>query len=136
MSNEGLGKEEIIRKCFNEKFKLKTRKEKHVKVGTKEHEYDIYQEGKVAGGITTGKSKTSRSKGKNPNSGSRDRACREILWLNLVEDVKRRVLVVTDQGMFDYLVRQFKGANFNKKIEIMLFNYENKTFIKTDNLSS
>jgi len=134
MSSHYLKKEEKIRGIFNKVFRLKTEKKRDVPIGLQQHEFDIYQKSIVAGGITTGRWKTGKSKGKNPSSGNRDRANREILWLTLVENVKRRILIVTDKEMFRGLIGQLKGANFKKRIGIMLFDNKTKSFIRSEYL--
>lgn len=42
MKSERLIIEGKIRDCFNEKFGLQTKNEKHVTIGKKEHEFDIF----------------------------------------------------------------------------------------------
>lgn len=83
------------------------------------HEFDIYAEKVVIGGVSTGTSKTS---GANPNTGSRDRASRELLWLSLWQGPENRVHVLTNKPLAEWLVNhEFKGAVFPYSITIYHF---------------
>ena len=98
-----------------------------VRVGTTDHSYDLYEKGKVAGGVTTGTWKT--SKGRN-NTGAQDHAISELLWLELIQTVKRRVLILTDLQMVEGLLNRFQNAGFTKPIEIWHFNYRTRRICK------
>jgi len=80
------------------------------------HEFDIYAENTVIGGVSTGTLKTS---GQNRNTGSCDRACSELLWLSLWPGHESRVHVLTDKALAQWLVdRHFKGVVFPRSITV------------------
>jgi len=84
------------------------------------HEFDIYADGVVVGGVSTGTLKTS---GGNANTGSCDRACAELLWLSLWEGPESRVHVLTDKSLAEWLVRRFMGAVFARSITVYYYDY-------------
>jgi hypothetical protein len=89
------------------------------------HEFDIYAENIVIGGVSTGTLKTS---GQNRNTGSCDRACSELLWLSLWPGCESRVDVLTDRAIADWLVvRHFKGVAFPCSITIYHYNCADDT---------
>ena len=102
---------------FNRKNSLNAT-EQEVKVGSATHRFDLFQKGEVAGGVTTGTWKTSNG---NNNTGAQDHAIAELLWLDLVKTVKRKVLILTDQEMVRGLLNRFQNAGFRKPIEIWHF---------------
>lgn len=79
------------------------------------HEFDIYLENVVVGGVSTSTAKTS---GGNSNTGGIDRACSELLWLTLWPGKERRIHVLTDRDLAQKLVDRFRGANFPSTITI------------------
>jgi hypothetical protein len=82
------------------------------------HEFDIYSENIVIGGVSTSPLKTS---GQNRNTGGTDRACRELLWLSLWSGRETRIHVLTDGMLAQWLVAQFRGIAFPH--EITIFHY-------------
>lgn len=90
---------------------------KRIAVGTNgpTHEFDIYDSGKVVGGITTGTHKTSAAKA---NTGTCDRACAELLWLSIWPGEELRIHVFTDKPLAEWLVKRFSGAPFPRTIDI------------------
>lgn len=90
---------------------------KKLKVGEfgPEHEFDIYLEGKVIGGVTTGTYRTSKGR---TNTAMRDRAAAELLWLTLWPGDETRVFVVTDRRMADWLVRRFDYAPLAHSVNV------------------
>jgi hypothetical protein len=83
------------------------------------HEFDIYADGVVIGGVTTGTHKTSDGKS---NTGSCDRACAELLWLSLWPGRESRVHLLTDRPLADWLFKRFSRAPFSRKIDIYHYN--------------
>ncbi len=104
--------------AFNKENRTKASIKKDVKVGSVTHEFDLFEKGKLAGGVTTGKWKTSGGKS---NTGAKDHATAELLWLDLIKTVKRKVLILTDHYMVDGLFNRFRNAGFSKQIEIWHF---------------
>jgi len=86
------------------------------------HEFDIYAEGIVIGGVSTGTLKTS---GGNANTGSCDRACSELLWLSLWQGRESRIHVLTNSALADWLVRHFMGAVFPHSITVYHYDCPN-----------
>lgn len=79
------------------------------------HEFDIYAEGLVIGGISTGTYNTSLGK---TNTGARDRACAELLWLSLWPGSESCTHILTDMPLATWLVKRFGSAPFLKSIDI------------------
>ncbi|MBI4443222.1 MAG: hypothetical protein HY649_07590 [Acidobacteria bacterium] len=79
------------------------------------HEFDVYAEGIVIGGISTSPLKTG---GGNSNTGGCDRACAELLWLLLRPGPEARIHVLTDRPMAEWLVNRFRGATYPHPITI------------------
>lgn len=80
------------------------------------HEFDLFAVGRIVGGVTT--SPLSTSKG-NSNTGGRDRACSELLWLSLWPGPEQRLHVLTDRPLADWLVNRFQGVPFPHEIVIL-----------------
>src|SRR3972149_6336251 len=87
--------EEVSRKAFNKSQGTNSRKYK-ASVRGKKHEFDLYQDGVIAGGIST--SPWLNKTGTN-NSGGQDRVTTELLWLHLCTSVKRKILILKHQNM-------------------------------------
>ena len=83
--------------------------------GGRPHEFDVYAQGVVIGGVSTSPLKTS---GGNSNTGGRDRACAELLWLVLWRGTESRIHVLTDKPMASWLVAHFQGIAFPWQITI------------------
>ena len=79
------------------------------------HEFDIFQEEKIIGGVSTSPYLTTKG---NPNTGGRDRAIAELLWLSLWQGKEKRVHVLTCSSMAQWLFKRFVGANFPFPITI------------------
>jgi hypothetical protein len=105
--------------------------EKKVEVGAATHKFDLFQQGKLAGGVTSGTWCTSN--GKN-NTGAQDHATAELLWLDLVRTVKRKVLILTDMQMAKGLLKRFQRAGFRKPVEIWLFDPQSGEISRKGNL--
>ena len=82
------------------------------------HEYDIYHENEVIGGVSTSPYLTSKGK---CNTGGRDRAAAELLWLSLWQGKESRVHVLTCESMANWLCKRFGGSIFPFKITIFHF---------------
>jgi hypothetical protein len=84
------------------------------------HEFDIYADGIVIGGVSTSPLKTSPG---SRNTGGCDRACSELLWLSLWQGNETRVHVLTDKALAEWLVRRYEGAIFPHSITIYHFDH-------------
>lgn len=118
--------EEEVRSLFNRHNQ--TSAEKAVlSLGRKgaSHEFDLYNSGKVIGGITTSpwKNKTGSN-----NTGGQDRASTELLWLTLWEGNENRVMILTDREMADKLFKRWQGCPFPHQIEIIHYDESKRLF--------
>lgn len=91
--------------------------------GGKPHEFDIYARGVVIGGVTTSPLVTSRG---SRNTGGCDRACSELLWLTLWPGTERRMHVLTDRDLANWLIARYKGIPFPHAIWI--YHYDNGNY--------
>ena len=100
------------------------------------HEFDIYEEKKVIGGISTSPwfNKPKGSKRPTNNTSGQDRAATELLWLALWQGPERRVHILTDKEMSDRLFKKFSGARFPRSVEIHHFDVTSKTFRHVETL--
>lgn len=116
-------KEELVRKEFNLKYNTKAVKAV-LRIGNEgsKHEYDLFEEGKIIGGIST--SPWFNKTGSN-NTGGQDRAAAELFWLSLWDGPEKRVHILTDKEMAKRLFERFRGVPLKVKIEILHF-YLNK----------
>jgi hypothetical protein len=121
-----LKKEQIARKSFNITNSCNAEKEKLV-VGCQSanHEFDLYEKGKVIGGISTSPLK---NKSGTNNTGGQDRAAAELLWLSLWNGKEQRVLILTNKEMAKKTYKKFQGTPLRKKEIIMHFNLTTKVF--------
>ena len=119
--------EESMRSWFNSFYKLNASKQR-LKLGSSgaKHEFDLYDAGKLIGGITTSpwKNKTGSN-----NTGGQDRVSTELLWLSLWKGDEKRVIVLTDREMAERIIARFSGCAFPEKVEIILFDQNGKDFI-------
>lgn len=116
--------ESEIRELFNKINRLDARKEQFSKrIGSIPHEFDIYEKGKVIGGISTSpwKNRTGTN-----NSGGQDRVAAELLWLTLWQGKERRVMILSDKEMACRLWRRWKGCSFPNSIEIIYYDLSKK----------
>lgn len=79
------------------------------------HEFDVFDEGIVIGGVSTGTFRTSTGK---TNTASRDRAAAELLWLSLWQGDETRVHLMTDRPLADWVYQRFGRAPFPCTIDI------------------
>lgn len=119
--------EESIRSRFNSFYNINAIKQR-LKLGNggAKHEFDLYDAGKLIGGINTSpwKNKTGSN-----NTGGQDRVSTELLWLSLWEGKEKRVVVLTDLEMAERNISRFSGCAFPNKIEIILFDLNGQDFI-------
>ena len=124
--------EEIVRDSYNSQHSCNAVK-KISSIGNQgaKHEFDLYEQGKVIGGIST--SPWTNKTGTN-NTGGQDRVSTELLWLILWRGNEKRVLILTDLEMSEKIHKKFLGTPFAKKVYIFHFDLENKSFKKTGEL--
>ena len=119
--------EERIRSSFNSFYKINATKQR-LKLGNggAKHEFDLYDAGKLIGGITTSpwKNKTGSN-----NTGGQDRVSTELLWLSLWEGDEKRIIVLTDREMAERIIGRFSGCAFTKPVEVLLYDQNGKDFI-------
>jgi hypothetical protein len=119
--------EESMRLKFNSFYRLNTTKQRlALGNGGAKHEFDLYDAGKLIGGINTSpwKNKTGSN-----NTGGQDRVSTELLWLSLWEGKEKRVVVLTDREMAERIISRFSGCAFPNKIEIILYDHNSQDFI-------
>jgi len=107
---EKLRIESEIRELFNQIEHLNARKEELSFNGSKtNHEFDIYEKGKVIGGISTSpwKNRTGTN-----NSGGQDRVATELLWLSLWQGQERRVMILSNNEMASRLLMRWEGCSW------------------------
>ncbi len=107
---------------FNESEHFHAHKAEPVVGRDSRHEFDIYEAGKVVGGIST--SPWKNRTGSN-NSGGQDRVAAELLWLTLWPGPERRVMILSSRDMTDRLLKRWQGCSFLQPIEI--FHYDLST---------
>lgn len=108
--------ERTVREIVNEEWSLATRKQR-LAVGANGpiHEFDLYQEEKLIAGITTS---PWRNRSGTSNTGGKDRAAAELLWLSLWSGYERRAHISTDRTMAEGLLQRFRAAPFPAAIEL------------------
>jgi len=97
------------------------------------HEFDIYAENVVIGGVSTSTLKTS---GQNRNTGGTDRACHELLWLSLWSGCESRIHVLTDMPLAQWLYGRFNGVAFCHEISIYHYDAASDVLRKIGSLAS
>ncbi len=136
-----MNKEEILEKFrmeaeilsqFNTIERLDARKAEPIVGRGNRHEFDIFQVGKVIGGISTSawKNRTGTN-----NTAGQDRIAAELLWLTLWPGPERRVMILTSREMTDRLLKRWQGCSFPQPIEILHFDLSNKIFQRQGVLS-
>ena len=128
--------EATVRRLFNEKWRCNAEKKRRA-IGNASplHEFDLYDHGKLIGGISTSPWKN-RTKSKTNNTGGQDRAAAELLWLDLWPDPERRVHVLTNYQMAAYTFERFRFGRFQHKITIYHCNRHTRTFTRIGTLKS
>jgi hypothetical protein len=123
--------EKKVRDEFNKLLGIKAKKDKlsFSKSGPI-HEFDMYEQGKVIGGVSTSPwfNKPNKDGKISNNTAGQDRAATEILWLSLWSGPERRVHILTDSQMAARIYKKFKGAVFPKNVEIHHFNIDTNIF--------
>jgi len=119
-------KELEIRDLFNKREQVNACKAK-LQIGREDahHEFDLYEKGKVIGGISTSPWKCRTG---SANCGGQDRVSTELLWLTLWEGCERRVMVLSDREMAQKLFQRWRGCPFPHRIEIIHCNLSEKSF--------
>jgi len=112
--------EKMARDAFNKSQGTEARKSV-VSIGKVQHEFDLYQEGVVAGGISTSPWVNRTAKRTN-NSGGQDRVAAELLWLHLCNSARRKILILKEKDMADGINHRFGGSGFfSPAVEVWLF---------------
>jgi hypothetical protein len=118
--------ENLVRAEFNAANNVNAQKQTlSVGTGNASHEFDLYETGRVVGGISTS---PWFNKSRSNNTGGQDRAATELLWLSLWPGNEKRVHVLTDKEMAQRLFKRFSGAGFPHRIEIQHFGIKTKEF--------
>ena len=122
--------EKVVRDSYNSEHSCNAIKES-LDIGDQgaKHEFDLYEEGKVIGGISTSSWKM-KTKKKSNNTGGQDRVSTELLWLILWPGNEKRVLILTDHEMSCKIYKKFRGTPFAKKVHIFHFDLQNAVFKK------
>jgi hypothetical protein len=117
-----------VRDLFNKTYGFNAVK-RRLAIGNSDrrHEFDIYQPGKVIGGISTSPW-TNRTEGKTGNTGGQDRAAAELLWLTIWVGEEKRCHVLTDLEMAKRTFERFQYGNFQQEITIYHCNRDEKLF--------
>ncbi|NWF77939.1 MAG: hypothetical protein HXY36_05040 [Chloroflexi bacterium] len=93
----------------------------NVTVGKKQHEFDLYEQGVVVGGISTSPW-LNRTPKRTSNSGGQNRVAAELLWLHFCRSAKRKVLILKEKDMADGINNRFGGNGFfSPAIEVWLY---------------
>ena len=117
-----------VRQLFNQHFSRNANKQ-ILSIGNNnaQHEFDIYEAGRIIGGISTSPwfNKTEKH---SSNTGGQDRVTAELLWLTLWQGNEKRVIILTDQEMAKRIHQRFSGCPFTHTIEIFYCDLENQSF--------
>jgi len=112
--------EEMARDAFD-KSQVTNAQKFVVSLGKSRHEFDLYQEGVVAVGISTSPWVNRTAKRTN-NSDGQDRVAAELLWLQLCNSAKRKVLILKEKDMANGINHRFGGSGFfSPAVEVWLF---------------
>lgn len=96
------------------------------------HEFDLFAADRIIGGVTTGRKITPAG---NSNTGARDRACSELLWLSLWPGSERRMHVLTDRPLADWLFSRFQRVPFPHEITIFHYDPNNDSLCRVGTIS-
>ena len=125
--------EKMARDAFNKSQGTEAQKSV-VSIGKVQHEFDLYQEAVVVGGISTSPWFNRTAKRTN-NSGGQDRVAAELLWLHLCKSARRKVLILKEKDMADGINHRFGGSGFfSPTMEVWLFNPTDGTLIRHSDL--
>jgi hypothetical protein len=85
------------------------------------HEFDIYAQGVLIGGVSTSPLKIGAG---NTNTAACDRAASELLWLSLWPGPENRIHVLTDEALAGWLAKRYRGIRFPHRISIYHYDRE------------
>ena len=118
--------ERKARNAFNKNQRTNAQKAS-VTIGKKQHEFDLYEEGVIVGGVSTS-SWRNRTPKKTNNSGGQDRVAAELFWLQLCSSAKRKVLILKEKDMIDGINHKFGGSGFFRPaVEVWLYDPKTDT---------
>ena len=83
--------------------------------GGASHEFDIYVESVLIGGVSTSPRKVGA---RNVNTAECERASSEVLWLSLWPGPENRIHVLTDVPMAKWQANRYRGIPFPHRITI------------------
>lgn len=125
--NQRLMIEQLVREAFNAANGTKASKQHlYLPGGQARHEFDLYEQHQVIGGVSTSPWRTAKS-GAN-NTGGQDRASAEIFLLTLWKGPERRVHVLTDEEMAIKLHRRYRGIPMAAQVDICHYSLRNAAF--------
>jgi hypothetical protein len=93
-------------------------------LGGPQHEFDIYDSNVIIGGVSTSKYIVGNG---SINTGGKDRAASELLWLSLWQGSEQRMHVLTCEKMASWLYKKYSGGKFPFSIKIYHYNILTKT---------
>lgn len=126
--------EQKVRKLFNKQWQGNAEKCRlPIGATTHKHEFDLYERGKVIGGISTSPWKNKTEK-KTNNTGGQDRVASELLWLSLWTGKEKRLHILTDHEMAQNTFNRYKYGNFSVNIDIYHCDYKKRIFTKIGTL--
>jgi hypothetical protein len=120
--------ESQVRDWFNTAFGFHAIKV-HLAIGNPDrtHEFDLFESNRIIGGISTSPW-TNRTKEETNNTGGRDRAAAELLWLSVWVGNEKRCHVLTDREMAIRTFERFQYGNFPHEITIYHCNVVTQCF--------
>jgi hypothetical protein len=112
--------ERKARDAFNRNEGINAQKSR-VTIRKKQHEFDLYQEGVIVGGVSTSAWRNKTAKRTN-NTAGQDRVAAELFWLHFCKSAKRKVLILKENDMADGINSRFGGNNFfSPVVEVWLY---------------
>lgn len=91
------------------------------------HEFDIYEKNVVVGGVSTSTYHVGKG---SINTGGKDRAASELLWLTLWPGKEQRVHVLTCPRMANWLFQTYAHGKFPHPINIYHYEVSSKVLSK------
>jgi hypothetical protein len=118
---------------YNKQYNRQAKKERLLLGSGARHEYDIFERGYVIGGVTTSPwtNKTAKC---TQNTGGKDRASAELLWLTLWEGRENRIIIFSDKEMAEKLYKIWSGCHFPNRIEFIHYSIKENKFDKIGTL--
>lgn len=129
--NQGHQIEQRVRAAFNTTHAVQTRKQRLIMPGGHaRHEFDLYDEGRVIGGVSTSPWRNLAKEGKRRtyNTAGQDRATTEIFWLSHWKGAERRIHILTDEDMADKLYGRLRAIPMLSSVDVLRFNLQNDSF--------